>query len=413
MLGMGDARQTRRNVAVFLDMENLVGGTPTGASGLKLGELVLGIENLVWKSGMGSCSAMVRAYAHWGRPVMAGFQREILEFGVEPIQIFSFDKNIKNAADIELCVDVLSVAYESPWIDVFVIATGDGGFVPLVRRLHAMNKYVIVVSTNAPRSGGVNSLLKSVADEYHQIPMSQESMMDLRQPAHDDSSVNASPAKERPKVAEAAMQKQCASKPNAKNVHSAFTVEQTKIDAVSELRRAILAILKKTPELVVSHRVNAAALGSKLRSEYPQLSYKACGSKTLSDFLKNHCALGVIKTDAVEAPSSSAVLPNPAKNPTPTTSESARVPTPRYFLEAVRKEFTAGTLGHKVRANGTEGMKLSDVGTQLRIAITGFESPKAGFPFLHQVLDLALDATEYRVVRSEVRSTTVMHSSYA
>ncbi|MBP2376032.1 NYN domain-containing protein [Paeniglutamicibacter psychrophenolicus] len=408
---MGDARRTRRNVAVFLDMENLVGGTPTGASGLKLGELVWGIENLVWESGMGSCSAMVRAYAHWGRPVMAGFQREILEHGVEPVQIFSFDKNIKNAADIELCVDVLSVAYESPWIDVFVIATGDGGFVPLVRRLHAMNKYVIVVSTNAPRSGGVNALLRSVADEYHQIQMSQESMTDPRQPMNEDPPVNTPSAKEHSNIAETAKQKQCASKPNEKNAQPASTVQQTKIDAVSELRRAILAIIKQTPELVVAHRVNAAALGSKLRSEYPQLSYKACGSKTLSDFLNTYCALGVIKPVAAQTPGPSDVLPSSARIPTPTTTEPALVPTPRFFLEAVRKEFTTGTLGHRVRARGTAGMKLSDVGTQLRIAITGFTSPNAGFPYLHQVLDQALDATEYCVIRSEVGSTTVVHSS--
>ncbi|WP_367281515.1 NYN domain-containing protein [Paeniglutamicibacter sulfureus] len=59
---------------------------------------------------------------------------------------------------------------------MFVIATGDGGFIPLVRRLHALNKYVVVVSTDDPESGVVNALLKTVADEYHQVPMSQVSV---------------------------------------------------------------------------------------------------------------------------------------------------------------------------------------------------------------------------------------------
>ncbi|MDO2933282.1 NYN domain-containing protein [Paeniglutamicibacter sulfureus] len=105
-MGMGDAKSVRRNVAVFLDMENLVGGKAAEATGLRLGELVTGIENIVRKSDVASQTAVVRAYEHWGSPVMAGFQREILKFGVDPVQIFSFDKNVKNAADIELCVDV-------------------------------------------------------------------------------------------------------------------------------------------------------------------------------------------------------------------------------------------------------------------------------------------------------------------
>ncbi len=107
---------------------------------------------------------------------MADFQREILEHGIEPVQVFSFDNNIKNAADIELCVDVLSVAHEAPWVEVFVIVSGDGGFIPLIRRLHALNKFVIVASTNTPNSGIVNALLKSVADEYHQIAIADVSV---------------------------------------------------------------------------------------------------------------------------------------------------------------------------------------------------------------------------------------------
>ena len=77
---------------------------------------------------------------------------------------------------------------------MFVIATGDGGFIPLVRRLHALNKYAIVVSTNVPESGVVNTLLKSVADEYHQIQMSQVIATDPMQPLRKPSVLLDSPA---------------------------------------------------------------------------------------------------------------------------------------------------------------------------------------------------------------------------
>nr|WP_276609787.1 NYN domain-containing protein [Arthrobacter silviterrae] len=154
-----------------MDMENLRGGVPGNVAGVHIGEFVRGIEQAVRVGGLGSKTALVRAYANWGRPEMQAYSHELLEHGIEPVQIFSFDKNIKNAADIELCVDVLAVAHDSPWIEVFVIASGDGGFVPLIRRLHHLNKYVIVASTNLPGAGIVNALLKSVADEYHQIPI--------------------------------------------------------------------------------------------------------------------------------------------------------------------------------------------------------------------------------------------------
>ena len=92
IMGMGDAKSGQRNVAVFLDMENLVGGNSSAPTKLRLGALVTEIENIVRKSGVGSRTAVVRAYAHWGSPVMARFQREILAFGVEPVQIFSLTR---------------------------------------------------------------------------------------------------------------------------------------------------------------------------------------------------------------------------------------------------------------------------------------------------------------------------------
>ncbi|MEO6529854.1 MAG: NYN domain-containing protein [Specibacter sp.] len=166
---MGKGAPPRRNVAIFLDVENLFGGYHRDVTGVQLGKVVRGIEQILGASGIGEKTALVRAYANWARADMAVYRREVLEHGIKPVQIFSFEKNVKNAADIELCVEVLEVAQDSPWVDVFVIVTGDGGFVPLIRRLHSLNKYVVVVSTTAPNSGIVNPLLKSVADEYHQI----------------------------------------------------------------------------------------------------------------------------------------------------------------------------------------------------------------------------------------------------
>lgn len=52
-------------------------------------------------------------------------------------------ETIKNAADLHLCVEAMRIAYHYPAIDCFILASGDGGFVPLVRELKSMGKRVV------------------------------------------------------------------------------------------------------------------------------------------------------------------------------------------------------------------------------------------------------------------------------
>jgi hypothetical protein len=50
--------------------------------------------------------------ARWGLSFMSTLQREMTEDGVEPRQIFAYDGAAKkNAADIELVIDALHIAY--------------------------------------------------------------------------------------------------------------------------------------------------------------------------------------------------------------------------------------------------------------------------------------------------------------
>ncbi|MFJ6417796.1 NYN domain-containing protein [Paeniglutamicibacter sp. NPDC091659] len=396
---MGDATPLQRSVAVFLDMENLVGTCPGGKSQLKLGELVIAIEHIVRQTGPGSKTALVRAYAHWGRPSMADFQREILEHGIEPVQVFAFDNNIKNAADIELCVDVLSVAHEAPWVEVFVIVSGDGGFIPLIRRLHALNKYVIVASTNTPNSGIVNALLKSVADEYHQIAVTD---------------VSVAPQTQHVPVSKASCDVAANVAPAIKTKKTQPVVQSKAAADVAELRDSIRGILKQHPELVVANKVNTAALGPKLKNEHPKLNYKKCGSKTLGAFLKKHFGLDVVQTSAV---AKSAVVTQPAITkktafPTPTNIDPIKPPSPEFLLEAVRRQFTVGELGKDVQGMGADGLQLNRLGMQLKSSISGFTAANAGFPRLQQVLEYALANTDYRVVRHDPTRVAVVHAKH-
>ena len=74
--------------------------------------------------------AVSRAYGNWGRSFMSTLRREMTENGIEPRQIFGFDRPAKkNAADIELVIDAMDLAYLRPDSSpTFVLVTRDGGF---------------------------------------------------------------------------------------------------------------------------------------------------------------------------------------------------------------------------------------------------------------------------------------------
>ncbi|WP_269823055.1 NYN domain-containing protein [Arthrobacter sp. MSA 4-2] len=234
----------RRNVAVFLDMENLYGGVAGHPTSVPVGSILKDIGQLVRDSGVGALTAVARAYANWGRAEMGTYRRQLLGHGVEPVQIFSFSQDIKNAADIELVVDALRVAAEAPWIEVFVIVSGDGGYVPLVRRLHALGKYVIVVTTSGPDVGAVSSMLRSAADQFHVVAVPE-------------------PPAPPPTLA--------------------------------EYREAILSLVGADPELLIDGRVNGARLGMLLRKRWPGTTSKSFQYRSLGALVEENCGLRMIR----------------------------------------------------------------------------------------------------------------------
>jgi hypothetical protein len=89
--------------------------------------------------------------------------QEIGELGIEPIQIFGLSRNQKkNAADIQLAVDAIDLAYMRPWLDVFVIVSGDGGFSALAKKLHECGRTVI----GCAYQSSTNKIFESVCDVF-------------------------------------------------------------------------------------------------------------------------------------------------------------------------------------------------------------------------------------------------------
>ncbi|MDZ7814577.1 MAG: NYN domain-containing protein [Planctomycetota bacterium] len=151
--------------AVFWDIENLIRGyaiTNTELSSLSLPAILDDIR----ESGLVSEICHQRAYANWSNQRLGALRADIIESGIIPVQMFSFsNSNKKNAADIQLAVDVIDVANRSNVFDCFVIVSGDGGFSSVVNRLHEYGKKVVVCAY----PNCINDTLKAVSDEFIEV----------------------------------------------------------------------------------------------------------------------------------------------------------------------------------------------------------------------------------------------------
>lgn len=159
----------QRTTALFFDLENVVRGYGEGlgqrAAAFSFRELE---ESL--STGAGDAVglyAVKRAYADWSMHGLKVLRKDLIEHGVESRQVFGFgDGGKKNAADVELVIDVLEVAYLRPEVTTFVIVSGDGGFGSLVRKLHELGKFVVVAGYEDRSS----KALQAICDSFIVLP---------------------------------------------------------------------------------------------------------------------------------------------------------------------------------------------------------------------------------------------------
>lgn len=112
-------------IAVLVDVENVGLGSIQG-----LFEKLADIGRITVK----------KAYADWST---AGNRRDqVLELGIEAVQVFHAPPSGKNSSDIKLATDAVDLLYTSP-VDTFVIVSSDSDFITLVSRLRAAGKTVI------------------------------------------------------------------------------------------------------------------------------------------------------------------------------------------------------------------------------------------------------------------------------
>jgi uncharacterized protein (TIGR00288 family) len=82
-----------------------------------------------------------KAYGNWKKPGLAGWERVLHEYAIQPVQHFDLVKG-KNATDMGLLIDAMDILYTKS-VDTFCLVSSDSDFTPLVHRLRADGKEVI------------------------------------------------------------------------------------------------------------------------------------------------------------------------------------------------------------------------------------------------------------------------------
>lgn len=150
------------NIAIYLDFENLVISSEevyiSKEKPLSLGPIV------DFAASRGNIS-IKRAYANWQPYHFSQYERALLNNGFELVHLPLTSAQGKNGVDVRLAVDVMENLELFPSIDMIVIGSGDTDFIPLLQKIRARGKSVIVVGFEH----SVGSLVKSNCTEFKSL----------------------------------------------------------------------------------------------------------------------------------------------------------------------------------------------------------------------------------------------------
>lgn len=160
------------NTAIFYDIENLLGlfGGKTNTV-LHLDEIYRRVLEMEGVHGV----SIQRAYADWGMAQHKNLRNSVLQVGIEPVHIFNTNQNdkIKNAADVSLIIDAVDLLCKRPEIENYVIASGDGIFAFLAKKLHEHGKRVIGCSFEKI----TNTIFRNACDYFIALEKSDSSII--------------------------------------------------------------------------------------------------------------------------------------------------------------------------------------------------------------------------------------------
>ncbi len=111
---------------------------------------------------------VAQAYADFDNDEFRGLPSEIQRISVEPRHVFSktYDTGLrKNAADIELSLDALELAYADQDLGDFVIVSGDRDMIQIARKLHRLGRRVHIIGVQR----GTSVDLKQFVDSFQSV----------------------------------------------------------------------------------------------------------------------------------------------------------------------------------------------------------------------------------------------------
>ena len=141
----------RGQVALLIDFENLVRSVDTEDIDC---EAVFRLADEYGRVLVAS------AYADWRMRDVNQYQTDLYGLGIELVHVLAQRRGavIKNAVDVKMAVDAVSLMATLPHIDVYVIVSGDRDFIHLLKELRRHGKTVIGVSPNRAVSSDFSSL---------------------------------------------------------------------------------------------------------------------------------------------------------------------------------------------------------------------------------------------------------------
>lgn len=94
---------------------------------------------------------VANAYADWRMKDVNQYQTDLYSLGIDLIHVLGrrWGAAVKNAVDVKMAVDAVSLMSTLPHIDVFVIASGDRDFIHVLKEPRRHGKTVVGVSPNS------------------------------------------------------------------------------------------------------------------------------------------------------------------------------------------------------------------------------------------------------------------------
>ena len=141
-------------IALFVDFENLAIGARDRGHDLDMSVIMDALSER-------GRVIVRRAYADWN--LFSEHRENLLSQRIDMIEVPQRTGMVrKNAADIKLAVDAIELSTQREFLTVFVIASGDSDFTPLVSKLRELNRRVIGVGVE----GSTSNLLPGACDEF-------------------------------------------------------------------------------------------------------------------------------------------------------------------------------------------------------------------------------------------------------